>query len=252
MCRHAGHHAAHPVLADAVVDEVATVIDAGLCHRAIPGHPGVAGQVGTARHEPGDLRSDGVDTGLDGLAGSHGPVLRGEGGQSRRPTGQSVPSHTRLVASAVAVPGSKPLGPFPPPGLAPRDAGPVHRQHLVGDPELLVRGQAEDLLGQADLLFGEGITVGLGRVGEVGGRIADVAPEDDERRAVLVVSGSQEGGFECVEVVGHLADVLDSPAIGGEPLAHVVGVGQLGGPVDGDVVVVVHVDQASELEVSGQ
>ena len=46
---HAGHDAAHPVLADAVVDEVAARLVARLRLGAVPGHPGVAGQVGAAR-----------------------------------------------------------------------------------------------------------------------------------------------------------------------------------------------------------
>ena len=53
-------------------------------------------------------------------------------------------------------------------------------------------------------------------------------------------------------VVGHLADVVHGPSVGGEPLADVVGVGEFGGAVDGDVVVVVDVDQPAESEMAGQ
>ena len=45
---------------------------------------------------------------------------------------------------------------------------------------------------------------------------------------------------------------IDVPAVGREALGHVVGVGELGRPVDGDVVVVVDVDQAAEPEMAGQ
>ena len=42
----------------------------------------------------------------------------------------------------------------------------------------------------------------------------------------------------------------DVPAVAGEPLRDVVGVRELGGAVDGDVVVVVHVDDPAEAEVA--
>ena len=42
------------------------------------------------------------------------------------------------------------------------------------------------------------------------------------------------------------------PAVAGEPLRDVVGVRELGGAVDGDVVVVVHVDDPAEAEVTGE
>ncbi len=69
---------------------------------------------------------------------------------------------------------------------------------------------------------------------------------------VLVGPGPQEGGLQGVEVVGRLADVVDGPPVGGEPLGGVVVEAQLGGPVDGDVVVVVDVHQPAEAQVTGQ
>ena len=61
-----------------------------------------------------------------------------------------------------------------------------------------------------------------------------------------------QGPFEHVEVVGGLADVLDVPAVRGESAGRVVGERQLGRSVDGDVVVVVDVDEASQPEVPGE
>ena len=85
-----------------------------------------------------------------------------------------------------------------------------------------------------------------------GDGIADVAAEDDQRGSVFLGLGPEQGRLDGPGVVGHLADVVHRPAVGGEALADVVGVGQLGGAVDGDVVVVVDVDQPAELEMAGQ
>jgi hypothetical protein len=73
-----------------------------------------------------------------------------------------------------------------------------------------------------------------------------------DRRLVLHRHGPPHRRFEGAGVVGHLADVLGVPPVGGEPLGDVVGVGEFGGPVDRDVVVVVDVDEPPEPEVSGQ
>ena len=61
-----------------------------------------------------------------------------------------------------------------------------------------------------------------------------------------------DGRLEPIDVVRHLAEVADAPAVGLEALLDVVVVGQLGRPVDGDVVVVVEGDEAAETEVAGQ
>ncbi len=86
----------------------------------------------------------------------------------------------------------------------------------------------------------------------VGRRVADVAAQHDQRRCVLDGHGPPEPGLDRIEVLGDLAEVLDVPAVGLEPLGRVVGQGQLGGAVDGDVVVVVDVDEPPEAEVAGE
>jgi hypothetical protein len=79
-----------------------------------------------------------------------------------------------------------------------------------------------------------------------------VAAQYEHRRCVLDLGGAAERGLQCLGVVGGLAQGLDVPSVTLEAASHVVGVGELGGAVDGDVVVVVHVDEAAQLEVSGQ
>ena len=129
----------------------------------------------------------------------------------------------------------------------------VEVEHLVGHPERLVGGQAEDLLGRPDLLLAERGPVGLRGVGHVRRRPADVAAQDraSEGRSSSAMA-RRSAGLEGVGVVGHLAQVLDVPAVGLEAADGVVVEGDLGRAVDGDVVVVVDVDQPAEAEVAGQ
>ncbi len=93
--------------------------------------------------------------------------------------------------------------------------------------------------------------MGLGGVGVLGRRVPDVAAQHDHARAGGLGHRLAEPGLERVEVVGHLTQLHDVPAVGLEPLGHVVGVRELGGSVDGDVVVVVDVGEAAQPEVTG-
>ena len=149
------------------------------------------------------------------------------------------------------------LGPGGPLLRPPRRGAAVEVAHLVGDPERLVRWQAQDLLGGPDLLLPERISVRRRGVGEVGRRPADVAAQDEEGWLRVgpvggLLEGLADGRLEPVDVVGHLAQVVHPPAIGLEALGYVVVVGQLGRPVDGDVVVVVERQQPPQPEVPGQ
>ena len=64
--------------------------------------------------------------------------------------------------------------------------------------------------------------------------------------------GLTDSRLEAVDVVGHLTQIAYVPAVRLEALRHVVAVGQLGGAVDGDVVVVVEGEQLPETQVPGQ
>ena len=141
---------------------------------------------------PGIDRAGGVEAGLDRLAGGHRSVAGCERGKRRLPAGHAVPPLGGLPLGLVAVPAVEPVVPLGPHRLAPGDAPAVQVEHLVGHPEGLVGGEAEQLLGQSDLVGGERVAVGLGRVHEVGRRVADVAAEDDQRGPVLLVLGPQQ------------------------------------------------------------
>ena len=76
--------------------------------------------------------------------------------------------------------------------------------------------------------------------------------QDQERRALGLGHRLAHGGLERVEVVGDLAEFDDVPAVGAEPFADVVVRGEIGRPVDRDVVVVEDADQVAEAEMPGQ
>ena len=66
--------------------------------------------------------------------------------------------------------------------------------------------------------------MGVRVVGEVGGRVADVAAQDQQARALGLGHAEADAGLERVEVVGDLAELLDVPAVGLEALGDVVAV----------------------------
>ncbi len=76
----------------------------------------------------------------------------------------------------------------------------------VGDQELRVLGPAIAALGEAHLLLAERLAVGLGRVLDAGGAVADVAVDDDQRRPLVLALEGVEGPTEHLEIV-RVADV---------------------------------------------
>ena len=91
------------------------------------------------------------------------------------------------------------------------------------------------------------VVVGVGRRWE-----PDVRADDDERRPIGHGLGVEHGLLHRRQVFGGLAEFDHVPAVRCEPCRSVVGERQLGDPVDGDVVVVVEGDEATETEMSGQ
>ena len=125
------------------------------------------------------------------------------------------------------------------------DPGGEASRHRVGDQELGVLRPAVEALRLAHLLLAERLAVGGGRVLLVRRAVADVAVDDDQRRPVVGRPEGLERPSDLPEVVG-VADPGDVPAVGHEPPGDVVVIGDLGAPVDRDVVVVV--DPAEVVE----
>ena len=256
MRRHAVHHRAHAVLADPVVDLDPAGRLACLYLGALHLHPVVARQVRRSGQEAWKARRRGVDALVDCVPGRQlGASL--EGGQVVGPAREPVAGLRGVPGRPVPLPGGKALGPGGPLLRPPRDGAAVEVAYLVGDPERLVRRQAQDLLGRSDLVLPERIPVRRRGVGEVGRRPADVAAQHEEGRLRAgpvggLLEGLADGGLEAIDVIGHLAEVVHPPAVGLEALGHIVVVSQLGRPVDRDVVVVVEGEQPAQPEMPGQ
>ena len=249
---HAVHGAAHRVFADAEVDEASTGLVAGLDAVALQLGACVAGEIGTAGHEPGHDAGDGVDDVAAGHPSSHRLVARLPAGEARIPALDTGAGERSLELRVVAAPSVKPLLPLTPKLLTAGDAASVEVDDLVGSVEVLIDGKPEDLLCRGDLFRAEREPVGVGVVGHGRRRIADVAPQDDQRRPVFFGLGPVESGLECVEILRCLADGVDMPSVCLEPFRRVVTEGQFGRTVDRDVVVVVDVHEATEAEMAGE
>jgi len=131
-------------------------------------------------------------------------------------------------------------------------------EHVVGDLEADVGVHAEDRLGAGDLLGAEGGAVGLAGVLLGGCRPADDRAQRDEGRAGRLGLGGFEGLVQSSDVLvvravlGQPVDALDVPAVGLIPGADVLGEGDLGVVLDGDVVVVPQQREVAELLGAGE
>ncbi len=105
---------------------------------------------------------------------------------------------------------------------------------------------------RADVVGVEREAVRLEVVGVVGRRVTDVAAQDQQVRPAVVGLRRLECLGQTVEVVGHLTEVVNVPAVRGEPPGGVVAEGERRRTVDRDAVVVVDADQPPEPEVTGE
>ena len=121
----------------------------------------------------------------------------------------------------------------------------------IGDQELRVLGPAVGPLRLAHLLLAEWLAVGLGGVDLVRRAIADVAIDDDQRWTSVLHLEFVKSPGEQLEVVG-VAYPGDVPPVAHEAGGDVVRIGDLGTPVDRDVVVVVDPAEVVEPLVPGE
>jgi hypothetical protein len=110
---------------------------------------------------------------------------------------------------------------------------------------------SEGLSSEGYFFDAQRFAVGFGGIDFVGATVADMSAADDERGALRFGLRGDDRFVEGGEVV-HIAYVLDVPTVGFEPLAHIIGVGQVRIAIDRDVVVIVEADQFAETEMAGE
>ncbi len=123
--------------------------------------------------------------------------------------------------------------------------------HFVRDEELRVLGPAVVPLRRTDLVLSERLAVRRARVLLRGRAPADVAVDDDQGRAVVLLLERLEGSGQHLEVV-RVTDPGDVPAVGDEARGDVLGEGERRVALDRDLVVVVDPAEVRELEVPRQ
>ncbi len=111
---------------------------------------------------------------------------------------------------------------------------------------------AQVLLGERDFLGPERAAVRRARAGLVRRPVADRRPHGDDRGALLLADGRLDRAVDAVDVGVAVLDAQGLPAVGRVTGQDVLGEALLRGPVERDVVVVVEVDELSELQVSGE
>ena len=123
--------------------------------------------------------------------------------------------------------------------------------HPVGHEELGILRPAIGALGEPDLVLAQRLAMGGGGIDLVRRAVADVAVEDDQRRPALGLAEDRERILDALEIVG-VADPQHVPAIGEEARRDILGEGDAGVALDGDVVVVVDPAQVVEAEMAGE
>ncbi len=177
-----------------------------------------------------------------------------EGSERSQPSGSS-PDIQRPCSAArlgmlgrVGLPQGVPLG-FR--RRAPLQCGAPVGQGVFGNVEGGLRRPPHDLLGAPHFLGAERRAVRVGGVALRRRRIGDVGPEYDQRRAIGLGAGGVERGGDPVEVVA-VTHPDDVPAVRFEPALDVLGEGEGGVAVNGDVVVVVQHRELAEPQVPGE
>ncbi len=251
--RHAVHHRAHAVLAHAEV-HVAPLVAARLeVARALDDRVRRRRQIGRAAHQRRHALGDRVEHLARRLARRHPLAGREDRDVGVPPLGQFAREPALELFRLVGIVLRVGLERRVPRGLqlgALRDRLAEVRERILGDVERRLKRPAEVLLGELQLLCAERLAVRLGRVLPVRAAEADVRARHDERRALGLALRLGERVLDLGQAVA--VDALDVPVVAVEARRRVLGVGDVGRPLDRDVVVVVEDDELAELEVAGE
>src|SRR5262249_36455988 len=110
---------------------------------------------------------------------------------------------------------------------------------------------AKKFFGALHLLGAERRPVSLGGILLAGTAIGDVGVYDDQRGAPTLGLRRLDGGLKRRHIIA-VHDLLDMPTVSLESLAHLLGERQFGGAVDGDAIIIIEIDEFSQLQMSGQ
>ncbi len=121
--------------------------------------------------------------------------------------------------------------------------------HIVRDKEAGFRGPAQIFLGQGQFLVAQRLAVDLGGALAVGAAIADGGATADQAGPGIGLGGFDGRGDRRAV---HAVHTLHMPAVRLEALGPIFRVGQIRAAFDGDVVVVIEIDELAQLEVAGQ
>src|SRR5262249_40372708 len=115
----------------------------------------------------------------------------------------------------------------------------------VGHQKLGILGPAVESLGETDLVVAEWFAMSFRSVLLVRSAIADMAVQDDQRRAASLLLEEPKRVLDSFGIV-RVADSQNAPAIGQKTHCHIFGECNAGASFDRDVVVVV--DPAKVVE----
>ncbi len=189
------------------------------------------------------------------MAGGQRAVGRAEIGEVGIPASRQLPVHGGLpligqlgVLGGISLKASLPLG-FPGPAS-------LHRlsetgQNLVGNVEGGLSGPSQVLLGASHLFLAQWCTVGLCCILLARAAVGDVGADHDQRWLLRCRLGGLDSGRDGCQVIA-VVHSLHVPTVGLEATLHILGEGQIGAAFDGNVVVVVEVDQLTQAQVPGQ
>ena len=123
--------------------------------------------------------------------------------------------------------------------------------HFVGNEKSRLLGPTQGLLGSRRLLGAEGGAVGLALARHGGASPADHRAQHDQAGAITLAASGFQGPSEFFDGLT-IDGGRNVPALGREAGGNILAEGNIGSPVDGDLVVVVNEDQVPEPQVPRQ
>ena len=126
----------------------------------------------------------------------------------------------------------------------------VEGEHLLWYVERLLGGPAERFFGQPHFLHTQRLTVRLFAALFVGAAVGDVRVADDKMRLPGGGLRGLEGGVNGIEIVS--VNFLHLPAVSAEARGHIFREGDVRRTLDGDLIIIVEIDEVIQPEMPRQ